>query len=172
MRIVLTALLAALMLPACAAAQTQQAPPTCDAPEYRALDFWVGEWDAVRADTMAPAGRSSIQIEDRGCVVTEHWTSLNAPYSGRSLNVYNRASGRWEQFWVDSTGARVHFVGGPIENGLQMTADTGVDGPQRYSRVTLTTREDGGVFQRGDTSADGQTWTLTYAFIYQRRTGG
>lgn len=167
----LAAILAALALalPACASAQAQQQLPTCDAAEHRALDFWVGEWDAVRADTMAPAGRSSIRIEDRGCVITEHWTSLNAPFSGRSLNLYNRASGQWEQFWADSTGARIYFVGGPIPDGLQMTADSGADGAQRYSRVTLIAREDGTVLQRGEASADGETWALTYAFIYRRR---
>ena len=82
--------------------------------------------------------------------------SLNTPYSGRSLNIYDRASGRWEQYWVDSTGARTLFIGGPIENGMQLTTATPVPvqgNVERYSRVTLTARADGTVLQRGEVSA-------------------
>lgn len=173
MRRVSAACAALLMFAPSALAQSQQPqPPNCSAAEHRTLDFWVGEWDAFRADTGAPAGRSSIRREDDGCVIAEHWTSLNTPYSGRSLNIYDRASGRWEQYWVDSTGARTHFIGGPIENGMQLTtaAPAPVQGNvERYSRVTLTARSDGTVLQRGEVSADRAEWTTTYAFIYRRR---
>jgi hypothetical protein len=173
MRLPIAACAALLMLaPAALAQPQQQQRPTCVAAEHRALDFWVGEWDAYRADTNAPAGRSSIRREDDGCVITEHWTSIATPYSGRSLNIYDRASGRWEQYWVDSTGARTLFIGGPIENGMQLTtaAPVPVQGNvERYSRVTLTARPDGTVLQRGEVSADRAEWTTVYAFIYRRR---
>jgi hypothetical protein len=150
----------------------QQAAPTCEAPEHRAFDFWIGEWDAERADTHAPAGRSSVRSEDSGCVITEHWTSAGQPYSGRSLNIYDRVSGNWEQFWVDSAGARVHFVGGPTETGMRITTEAPVPvapGQQAYSRMTFTNNPDGTVLQHGEQSADGVAWTTAYAFIYRRR---
>ncbi|MDZ4691923.1 hypothetical protein [Terricaulis sp.] len=168
---VLLSLIAALVCAPLAFAQTPSLP-TCEAAAHRALDFWLGEWDAFRADNNAPAGRSSIRSEDGGCVITEHWKSLNAPYSGRSLNFFDRNSGRWEQYWVDSTGGRTHFIGGPIENGLQMTSGPTIPaagGAPVHSRVTFLARPDGTVLQRGETSADGQTWALSYAFIYRRR---
>jgi hypothetical protein len=168
----LIAILAVLALATSASAQPQQQSPTCDSHDFHAFDFWVGEWDAFRADTNAPAGRSSIRSEDAGCVVTEHWTSLNTPYSGRSLNIYDRTSRQWEQFWVDSTGNRVHFIGGPIENGMRITTEAPVTvapGQQAYSRITFTNNSDGTVLQHGEQSADGQTWTTSYAFIYRRR---
>jgi len=171
MRALIAAFALALNAPT-ALAQTQPPPPTCEAAEHRGLDFWIGEWDAFRADNNAPAGRSSIRAEDSGCVITEHWTNLNAPFSGRSLNFYDRNSGRWEQFWVDSRGGRVHYVGSAIENGVQMTSGPTVaaaGGAPQFNRVTFLAREDGTVLQRGETSADGQTWTLGYAFIYRRR---
>lgn len=169
--------LAALALLALATpAHAQQPPPapTCQAPEYRAFDFWIGEWDAERADTHAPAGRSSIRSEDAGCVITEHWVSLGTVgYSGRSLNIYDRVSEKWEQFWVDSTGARVHFVGAPTQNGMRITTEAPVPiapGQLAYSRMTFTHNADGSVLQHGETSPDGQTWTTSYAFIYRRHT--
>lgn len=169
----LFAAIATLTLTTPAIAQQQQALPNCEAPEYRAFDFWIGEWDAARADTNAPAGRSSIRSEDDGCVITEHWTSLTAPYSGRSLNIYDRATQKWEQFWVDSTGNRVLFVGGPIEGGgMRIATERPVfvsPTQQAYSRITYTTNPDGSVLQHGEQSADGQTWTTSYAFTYRRR---
>jgi hypothetical protein len=165
---------AALALAAPAAAQQQQQLPTCAAAEFHAFDFWVGEWDAFRADNNAPAGRSSIRSEDSGCVITEHWTSLNQPYTGQSLNIYDRGSQKWEQFWVDSTGNRVHFIGGPTETGMRIaTAEPVFVSPsqQAYSRITYTNNPDGSVLQHGEQSADGQTWTTSYAFIYRRRAG-
>jgi len=153
-------------------ALAQQQTPNCEAPEYRAFDFWIGDWDAERADTHAPAGRSSVRSEDSGCVITEHWTSIGQPYSGRSLNIYDRASGKWEQFWVDSTGNRVRFVGGPTATGMQITTETPVSvapNQQAFSRMTFTNNSDGTVLQHGEQSADGQAWTTAYAFIYRRR---
>ncbi len=41
---------------------------------------------------------------------------------------------------------------------------------QAYSRITFTNNPDGTVLQHGEQSADGQTWTTSYAFIYRRRT--
>ncbi len=155
------------------AQQQQPARPNCEASEYRAFDFWIGEWDAFRASDNAPAGRSSVRSEDAGCVITEHWISLAQPYSGRSLNIYDRASQKWEQFWVDSTGARVHFIGGPTENGMRITTEAPVPvapGRQAYSRMTFTHNADGSVLQHGETSPDGQTWTTSYAFIYRHHT--
>lgn len=168
----LFAAFATLALTTPAFAQQQPALPNCQAPEYRAFDFWIGEWDAERADTHAAAGRSSIRSEDAGCVVTEHWTSVNVPYSGRSLNIYDRASQKWEQFWVDSTGNRVRFVGGPFEGGMRITTEAPVfisPTQQAYSRITFTNNTDGTVLQHGEQSADGQAWSTSYAFIYRRR---
>ena len=132
----------------------------------------ITEWDAFRADTNAPAGRSSIRAEDSGCVITEHWVSLNTPYSGRSLNIYDRVSQNWEQFWVDSSGNRVHFIGGPTESGMRIATAAPVfvsPTQQAYSRITFTNNPDGTVLQHGEQSADGQSWTTSYAFIYRRR---
>lgn len=172
MRSMLAALSALFLLAPTALAQAQAQRPTCSAAAHRALDFWIGEWDAYRADSNALAGRSSIRREDHGCVITEHWVSAGQPYSGRSLNIYDRTSGRWEQYWVDSAGARTLFIGGPIEHGMQLTtaAPVPVQGNvERYSRVTLTARPDGTVLQRGEISTDRAEWTTTYAFIYRRR---
>src|SRR5690606_18437779 len=115
----LVALIALCFAPAASA--QQQTPPNCGAPEHRAFDFWIGEWDAYVTGTDNLAGRSSIRSVDGGCVITEHWQSVGSPYSGRSLNSYDRTTGQWNQFWVDSTGELTRFVGGPHDGGMRLT---------------------------------------------------
>lgn len=188
MRTALVALATALVFAGwaaeCAYAQTQGAsplaapPPNCSAAEHHALDFWVGEWDAFRADNNRLSGRSSVTASDEGCVINERWTSVGAPlaYSGRSLNIFDRGARRWEQYWTDSTGARIYFVGGPIAAGaVQMStpapSPTGPNGALQWQRVTFTPNADGTLTQQGDASADGQTWTLIYRLIYRRHRG-
>jgi hypothetical protein len=173
MRIILAAFAIALAVAAPALAQTPQLP-TCDAPEHRALDFWVGEWDAYRADNNQLNGRSSITRIEADCVILEEWTGVGSPaFSGRSFNVYDRVSGNWEQYWVSSTGNRTHYVGGPIDNGMRYTTPTATalapGQPALFRRITLLRHEDGAVSQRGESSADGQTWALNYLLIYRPR---
>jgi hypothetical protein len=169
---VLLAALAILIAPAPVSAQQPQLP-NCEAAEHRALDFWIGEWDAYRADTNALSGHSTITSIQAGCVVREQWTSAGTAHSGESYNIYDRVSGRWEQYWVSSTGNRTHYVGGPIENGMQLTTPvpsaTSASGTAVFWRVTLTAQPDGTVHQRGQNSTDGTNWTTNYLLIYRRR---
>lgn len=181
-RVLLSAFAAALISAASATAQPSSAQPaaapppmpTCSAAAHHALDFWIGEWDAFRADNNQLSGRSSITASDGGCVINEHWTSLGAgaPYTGRSLNTFDASSGKWEQYWADSTGSHIYFVGGTGAAGAismaTLAAGPATPGsPAQWQRVTLTPLPDGTVRQQGDTSPDGQTWTLSYALIYR-----
>lgn len=170
------ALMLALALGATPAAfaQTPAAPqalPACAAAEHRAFDFWIGEWDAYVTGTENLAGRSSIRSEDGGCVITEHWQSQQAGFSGRSLNMYDRATGQWNQYWMDSTGEITRFVGGPHEGGMRLTDPANVTAgqPQHHTRMTFSVNPDGSVRQHGETSPDGAVWTSRYDFTYRRR---
>lgn len=171
MRAIIAIVFAALAAAPPAFAQPQL--PNCQAAEHRGMDFWIGEWDAYRADNNALSGRSTITLIQSGCVIREQWTSEGQPFSGESYNIYNRVSGKWEQYWVSSTGNRTHYVGEPIENGVRLTTPVASalnpGAPAQFSRVTLTAQPDGTVLQRGESSADGQTWTLNYLLVYRRR---
>ena len=96
-----------------AVAQDADTPPAqpkpCSTPEYRQFDFWVGEWDVwtqrIREAGGKPA-RSKITLVEGGCVVQEEYTTSQG-YSGRSLNWYDRADGKWHQAWIDNQGAPI-----------------------------------------------------------------
>ncbi|MGE3931368.1 MAG: hypothetical protein AB7G05_14495 [Hyphomonadaceae bacterium] len=170
----LLALSALAVALAISGASAQQAPPpACQDAAHRAFDFWIGEWQAYVSGTDTLAGRSTIRVEDGGCVITEHWRSEGAPFSGRSLNIYSAQKGHWEQFWVDSSGDITHFIGAPTADAnMQLTAEDDV-GPQRpepiFSRMTFTVNADGSVRQHGEASTDrGATWSDRYDFTYRR----
>jgi len=162
--------LAALVLAAPALAQTPA--PTCEAPEHRAFDFWLGQWDVYVTGGDQLAGRSTIASEDRGCVITERWESARAPFSGRSLNIYDRAERQWVQVWMDSQGDITRFAGGATPGGMILTAPNdvspGMPAPH-FTRMTFTRNADGTVRQHGEASPDGEAWTTTYDFTYRPR---
>jgi hypothetical protein len=144
-------------------------------PEYRALDFWLGEWD-VRprgAPESAPASRSRIELIEDQCVVYESYTNP-AGYSGRSFNAFQPDTKRWEQFWVDNTGARHHYVGQARDGNVYYEAEGvragGPSSPPGKARMTFFNQGKDEVRQLGEQSTDGgKTWSVTYDLIYRRR---
>jgi len=160
-----------LTLAGAAAAAEEKPAPDCTAPAHRAFDFWIGEWDAYVTGSNELAGRSTIAREDGGCVITEHWRSQRAAYTGRSLNLYDRDTGHWQQFWVDSHGDVTRFIGDAAPTGMVFTApgDRSPDFEgEQTQRMTFTRQADGSVRQLGETSADnGATWTQSYDFTYR-----
>ncbi len=144
-------------------------------PEYRALDFWVGEWD-VRprgaAEGTRPS-RSRIELIEDQCVVYEAYSNP-AGYSGRSFNAYQPEAKRWEQFWVDNKGARHHYVGEARDGNLYYEADGvragGPSSPPAKVRMTFFNQGQDQVRQLGEQSTDGgRTWSVTYDLVYRRR---
>jgi len=91
---------------------------------------------------------------------------------GRSLNMYDRATQQWNQYWMDSTGEVTRFVGNPHEGGMRLTDPANIAAPAttpQHTRMTFTPNVDGSVRQLGETSADGASWTASYDFTYRRR---
>lgn len=54
--------------PALTAQTAPSGPPTCDAPEHRQLDFWVGSWDVTMRGK--EAGTNVVTREESGCLIT------------------------------------------------------------------------------------------------------
>ena len=109
------ALLAIVLLASPAAAQ--QRPLACSSPEYRQLDFWVGEWalEYDRPDGTAGTATNSITNDRFGlCVIVENFAMPNG-YKGTSYSIYDRGKKQWRQMWVDNQGGTFTLVGGAVE---------------------------------------------------------
>jgi hypothetical protein len=112
-------LILALSLGAQLSAQTPAppaplAPPPCAGPEFRTLDFWVGEWIA-EDDKGKRIGTNRITRDEYGaCVVTEHFLMDDGTMKGHSVSIYRPGLKQWRQNWVDDQGGYFDFVGGPV----------------------------------------------------------
>jgi hypothetical protein len=82
----------------------------CNSPESKQLDFWIGDWDLTYGD--GGKGRNRVTKILDGCAILEEFSGApGVPLDGRSFSMFDRASGRWKQTWVDNAGAYLDFVG-------------------------------------------------------------
>lgn len=140
--------------------------PDFSAPEHRQFDFWIGHWTVAANGQVA--GDSRVEAILEGCAVQETWTGTSGN-RGKSLSVYNRAHGAWEQFWIDSQGDRLLLRGGRRDGAMVLdnVHEAGTDA--RRERITWTANADGSVRQLWEMSTDGgATWNVEFDGLYTR----
>lgn len=156
--------------PVSAPAASPLVQSACTVPEYRALDFWVGEWDVFANGSDTQVATSSIEAMFAGCAIRETWKPLKGG-GGGSFSHYDAERRYWRQAWVDSSGARVDFDGGPIEGKMVLTghwANVVAKGQDGLIRMTYSKNAGGSVRQYGEQSVDqGLTWTTSFDFLYK-----
>jgi len=146
------------------------AEPRIELDAARQFDFWVGEWDVTVGAHGPPAGRSSVQKILEECVVFENWTGSGGG-GGKSLNAFNRALGRWQQFWVDQFGTVTEYRESEWKgSSLVLTAPTAPPDTSAWLRMTFTPVDANTVRQLGEGSSDGgKSWSMRYDLYYHRR---
>jgi len=141
----------------------------CSAPEYRALDFWLGDWEVLDADGHRE-GMNHIVKDLSGCAVRESWTDA-AGGRGESTFFFDRAARRWKQVWITDTGswkekAQVEAPAGAMRFQGALPQP---QGGTVLDRTTLTALPDGSVRQRIEQSRDGgDTWPVSWEGLYSR----
>ena len=152
---------ASIAMPALAAA-------ACEAPEHRAFDFWLGEWQ-VRTPDGKLAGVNHISREYGNCVLHERYDTGRG-YSGESLNIYNAGRKTWHQTWVDTSGTLLLLEGGLRGGSMVLEGQTvGTDSQTTKHRITWTPSVDGSVRQLWEsTDAKGQ-WSIAFDGQYTRK---
>jgi hypothetical protein len=150
---------------------TPPASPCAD-PQHRQFDFWVGNWNVTPNQGGPLIGRSRVESRIGDCVVHEHWFG-KGDHVGESFNIYNAATGQWEQFWVADSGNRLYLHGGMV--GASMVIEGDRDRPDPKSgvllrdRITYTPNADGSVRQLWEISADGgKTWNASFDGLYRK----
>ena len=158
----------ALLVAGYAASFAAIAATPCDAPEYRAFDFWLGEWQ-VRIPTGKLVGTNRIEREYDGCVVHERYTT-DRGYHGESLNIYDASRKVWHQTWVDSAGTLLLLDGGLRKGEMVLEGQSvGADGQPIRQRITWTPNADGSVRQHWEAmDAKGQ-WSTAFDGSYTHK---
>jgi hypothetical protein len=153
--------LAVVLVAACA---QDAKPPPCATPAHRQFDFWLGDWE-VRDPSGKIVGRNEITSLQDGCVVFESWRGAGG-VTGMSLNVYDAASRKWKQTWVDNSGGVLELEGTFAGGRMTLTSDPG----KAMNRVTWQALPDGRVRQHWEASEDsGATWKTAFDGYYERR---
>ncbi len=144
--------------------------PPCSAPEYRQFDFWLGNWE-VRDPKGGFAGTNLVERRFGDCVIQEHWKGKRS-LEGSSYNIYNSATKKWHQTWVDSHGTLLELDGVYRDSKMVLVgASPSEEDPAKsvLQRISWEKRDDGRVRQLWETSSDGgQTWTVAFDGWYSR----
>jgi hypothetical protein len=149
----------------------RKARPCAHGPEFRQLDFWIGDWDVTSAG--ATAGESRVEKMLGECVLLENWTGASGMV-GKSFNLWDATTREWRQTWVDSTGG-LHEYHGAFADGKMIyqaeRLEPAADGKLQPTKLRMTFFDLGGtVRQLGEQSADGgRTWTVSYDLLYTRK---
>jgi len=177
----IAAAFASLTLAACASAQAQQQtaappPPPCSTPEFRQMDFWLGDWDAhYTEDTSQPAGgRNIITREYDGCVIQEAFNGGPQAQGliGHSVSTYHAPTRQWRQTWVDNQGGYFALTGGPVGDDFILN-NTRITENAPYQRMVFEDITQQSFTWRWQGSTDaGQTWTDQWVIHYVRRAPG
>lgn len=149
----------------------------CSKPVYRQFDFWIGEWEAF-APSGAKAGDSKVSLLLDSCSILEEWTSAGLQkglrFAGKSFNMYNAATKKWQQYWVDNTGNITKYFNGNFEDGkmvLQTENEKLNDTLWQIQKMTFYNLGANKVRQQGQTSSDnGKTWVTSFDLEYRRKT--
>ena len=167
---------AALFAAVALAAGTPPAGP-CAGPEWKQLDFWVGEWNARwPASPGTPAGTGTNRIEKilDGCVVSENFAG-SGPQAlvGKSYSTFDPKTGRWRQTWVDNQSSYLDFTGDFSKSGEKIFAmrATGKDGRPVELRMVFRNITPDAFDWSWERSPDGgRTWQVQWPIHYTRKT--
>jgi hypothetical protein len=160
----LLAVVAALNLPA------QTTPPPTP-PVNHDFDFWLGQWNVTTPEGK-PAGTSRIESVADGHGLLENWTGdpASGGGNGKSLNCYNSANGKWQQFWIGSGGGLLELAGGLVDGQMVLSGSHHVRGQALLERITWTPKADGSVRQLWEQSPDGgKTWQAVFDGLYRKK---
>ncbi len=137
-------------------------------PESRQFDFWIGTWEAFTTQGQK-AGDNVIQMFANGCGLLENWTSTLGG-DGKSINYYDKNTGKWYQNWIGANGQPTFFTGSFKDGAMRFESESVINGAKTINYLTFTKIDDDTFRQVGESSTDnGKTKTVTFDFKYVRK---
>jgi len=149
----------------------QISPPVCLMDEnFRAFDFWLGNWSVTASDSNKFQGTNSIVSIEGGCALLENWTSATGG-TGMSTNHYNPITKKWRQLWLSAAGYSIDIEGGIINGSMALKGNiayykTGKTFPFRGTWIPVM---DGTVRQHFEQfNPEKEVWETWFDGIYTR----
>ncbi len=140
--------------------------PPCSQPQFRALDFWVGDFD-VQTPQGQVAGHNQIVKILNGCVLQENWTSAGGG-DGKSFTWFDADMKKWRQLYLGANGHSHEYIGEARDGALHFLHDRRhPDGSRQMFRMSFTPRDNGKVRQFIEESWDaGKSWSVWFDGMY------
>lgn len=139
----------------------RQAWPCLYDDRYRALDFWVGDWD-VYDQYGHRIGSDRIEASHQGCMVQENWSGLHNGGEGYSASFYDPNTQTWRQNWVGDNGQVSMMIGEVRSDGIHFLSESvNAKGEPVTNSMILSSSENGPVQTFRTSSDGGKTWTTT-----------
>ena len=165
-----------------ASAQNQPSAPPCSTPEYRQLDFWVGDWELEFTKPDGTIGKASNRItrdEYGDCVISEHFVlpggAAGRDYVGGSYSIYDNQTKSWRQLWVDNGGSMFDLRGGPITGQPHVFEFVNIEprGPnQATMRMIWQDVTQNTLTWRWQSQGQDGSWTDRWVLRYKRKPAG
>lgn len=142
--------------------------PCRNGAEFRQFDYWLGEWDVEVGGVKA--ARSSVQAILDDCVIFENYALRDAAYAGKSFSLWDATTQKWEQRYVDTSGALHHWSGQLEGDHLVFYWRHKQGSGEVLDRMTYFRESPDKVRQLIESSSDeGKSWTTTFDGMYVRR---
>jgi len=153
----------------------QAAPANCTAPEYRQLDFWLGDWDTQDSEvkgSTASIARTHVDSIAAGCALHELYEQTDG-LIGDSILSYDSVRKQWHQTWVTNRGALMQLYGTFKAGALVLEGEVHLqDGRTVHQRITWKA-EGKGVRESAVLSKDGRkTWAPSFDVLFVKHAGG
>ena len=165
-----------LSLSICKLAAQKAAPPDpFTTAQQKQLDFWVGEWDLTWPGTkegQISHGTNSIKRVLDGCVVQESFSAGTSGHlRGTSVSIFDGASGKWKQTWVDNEGGYLDFTGGLADGQMFFQREASrPDGTKTLQRMIWKNVTANELDWSWESSVDGgKTWQVQWPIHYKRK---
>lgn len=148
---------------------TAQNANPCSTPEAAQFDFWIGIWHGFYSDTLKPA-LNIISKPIGNCLIEENFSDPNNSFKGKSMSAYNATTKKWQQTWVDNTGAYIALTGEFKDGKMQLFNEVvKPDGKKTLQRMLYFNITDKSFDWSWDASTDnGITWTTNWKIHYKR----
>lgn len=154
---------------AVAASAPSNPPAGCNLPDYRQLDFWLGDWDTFEpGDSTTSVARAHVDLIAAGCAIHELYEQTDG-LIGDSILSFDPVRKLWQQTWVTNHGSLM-VIAGRFKDGVLTLEGTNhySNGKSPLQRITWKA-EGSGVREWSVISKDGgKTWEPAFDVLFQK----
>jgi len=160
--------------------QEGQMPPMGAPPQMKEIAFMQGEWTVdtqfrmgPEADWVAAKGEATVRAELDGCLQRMELSSevMGMPFKGVGIDTFNRETGKYESYWIDTMSAHLSKMTGGFEDGKMvfLGEDTMMGQTQWMKSVSDKISDDEVSFEMSISMDEGKTWFTNMKMIYHRK---